>query len=180
VLNLTNHTYFNLAGSGSILGEHITIYGSRITPVDSGLIPTGQLMPVQGTPFDFTVEHVIGERINAENQQIKYAKGYDHNWVLDVPPGQTGLHKAAMVFDPESGRTLTVLTTQPGVQFYTGNFLDGTKVGKNKDAYAFRSGLCLETQHFPDSPNHPNFPTTELKPGQTFHSQTVFEFSVRK
>jgi aldose 1-epimerase len=143
--------------------------------VDSTLIPTGELKPVEGTPFDFRTSHAIGERINADDAQLQEGKGYDHNFVLDHPEGQ--LAEAAEVYEPASGRILKVLTTQPGLQFYTGNFLDGSITGKNGRVYGKRSAFCLETQHFPDSPNHPSFPTTELKAGQTYHSDTIFEFS---
>ena len=177
IINLTNHSYFNLAGQGNgdILGEVVKINASRITPANSSLIPTGELRSVAGTPFDFRTPHAIGERIDANDQQLQLAGGYDINFVLDHPRGK--LAEAAEVYEPTTGRILRVLTDQPGVQLYTGNSLDGSITGKDGRVYKARYALCLETQHFPDSPNHPNFPSTELKPGEKFHSVTVYEFS---
>ena len=178
VVNLTNHSYFNLSGQGNgdILGDELKINASHFTPVNTNLIPTG-IEPVGGTPFDFRKLTAIGLRINEDNEQLRNAKGYDHNWVLDKPMGQ--LAEAAEVYGPTSGRVLSVWTTQPGIQFYTGNFLDGSIKGKEGKVYIHRAALCLETQHFPDSPNQPDFPTTELKPGQRYHQVTEFKFSTR-
>ena len=177
VLNLTNHSYFNLAGQGEgdILNHQIMINADKFTPVDKGLIPTGELRDVANTPLDFRQAHAIGERIGSDYEQIVLGGGYDHNFVLNR--SGDGLSLAARVTEPKSGRVMEVLTTQPAIQFYTGNFLDGTLKGKGGKVYARRSALCLETQHYPDSPNHPDFPTTELKPGEQYHTTTVYRFS---
>jgi aldose 1-epimerase len=177
VVNLTQHTYFNFnGGKSNVLDHEISLNADRFLPVDQGLIPTGELKPVENTPFDFRTPVRIGERIDANHEQIKYGRGYDHTWVLN---GE-GLKVAAEVYDPSSGIGMTLQTTEPGVQFYTGNFLDGSLTGKRNVVYQQRTGFCLETQHFPDSPNKSQFPSVVLKPGDTYSTQTIYQFSARK
>jgi aldose 1-epimerase len=179
VLNPTNHSFFNLAGAGSgtILSHHLKLFASHFTPVDPALIPTGEIRTVTGTPLDFGNWTAIGERIHLDDEQLRRGNGYDHNFVLD--DASENLKQAAALHDPAGGRVMEVWTTEPAIQFYSGNFLDGTAKGKNAVLYARHAGLCLEAQHFPDSPNHPNFPSTSLRPGQTFQSTTIYRFSTR-
>ena len=181
-INLSQHSYWNLAGNASrdILGHVLTINADAMTPVDSTLIPTGEIASVQGTPFDFRTPHAIGERVDQrQNIQIRYGNGYDHNWILNRGGAASdALVLAARVVEPTSGRTMEITTTEPGLQFYSGNFLDGSNIGKGGVVYHFRYGIALETQHFPDSPNHSNFPSTILRPGQQYRSRTVFKFGV--
>jgi aldose 1-epimerase len=178
VVNLTNHSYFNLSGDTKtdILGHQVSLAASRFVPVDKTLIPTGKLQDVKGTPFDFTTPHVVGDRINDGHEQIQFGGGYDHCWVLDSADISTPI---ATVYDSASGRFMEVFTTEPGIQFYTGNFLDGSLTGKFNTVYKKRYGLCLETEHFPDSPNQPQFPSTVLNPGETYTTQTIYKFSVK-
>ncbi|TAK93851.1 MAG: galactose mutarotase, partial [Verrucomicrobia bacterium] len=178
ICNLTQHTYFNLAdaGASNILDHELQIFADKFTPVTADLIPTGELRPLRGSPLDFSTPTKIGVRINADDEQLKNCRGYDHNYVLGVP-GKLKL--AARAFDAVSGRVLETETTAPGVQFYAGNFLDGSITGKAGHVFKFRHGFCLEPQHFPDSPNQPNFPSVVLRPGETYQNTIVYRFSVR-
>jgi aldose 1-epimerase len=180
ILNVCNHSYFNLSGdpAKTILDEELMIDADKITPVDSGLIPTGEFESVAGTPFDFRKMTTIGSRINEDNAQLKICRGYDMNWVLNNYTKK--VRKVAEVYDPSAGRVLDVLTDQPGLQFYSGNFLNGSEVGKGGIKYQYRTGLALETQHFPDSPNEPKFPSVTLKPGEKYQTTTIYKFSVKK
>jgi aldose 1-epimerase len=177
--NLTNHSYFNLSAGlqPTIAGHELVLLADKYTEADSGLIPTGNLLDVAGTPMDFTQPHAVGERIDADYEQLAFGAGYDHNWVLRNNSGSPAL--AATVYEPQSGRFMEVHTTEPGIQFYTGNFLDGSLIGKGNTTYQKRAGLCLETQHFPDSPNQPAFPSTILQAGDTYHTQTIYRFSTK-
>lgn len=180
ICNLTNHTYWNFkdAGKSDILQHELMLNASNYTPVDKTLIPTGVIEPVKDTPMDFTAAHAIGDNINADYEQLKIAGGYDHNWKLDNP-ANVKMNLAATVYEPTTGRFMEILTEEPGIQFYSGNFLDGSITGKNGDVYKFRSGFCLETQHYPDSPNKPEFPSVVLRPGEVYKTTTIHKFSIK-
>ena len=179
IVNLTHHSFFNLTGNPKkTINNHILqINAESYTPVDEGLIPTGEIAPVEGTPFDFRSPVAIGQRIGADNEQLNFGRGYDHNWVLDATGMNKDIRLAARVEDPESGRVMKVYTNEPGIQFYSGNFLNGSDIGKKGIAYRHRTAFCLETQHFPDSPNRENFPSTLLKPGEEYYSICIYSFS---
>mgnify|MGYP000393598817 FL=1 len=180
VVNMSNHPFFNLKGegNGTVLDNVMTINASHTTPVDSVLIPTGQIAPVEGTPFDFREPHAIGERIGADNQQLRNGGGYDHNWVIDRKT-ESGIEQVATVWEPASGRTIEVLSDQPGLQVYSGNFFDGKSIGKYGKPQRYRESLALETQKFPDSPNHDNFPSTVLRPGEEYTQVCIYRFGVK-
>ncbi len=177
IVNLTHHSYFNLAGKGDILSHIVTMPADKFTPVDKTLIPTGELKPVEGTPFDFRSATAIGARINKDDEQLKFGGGYDHNWVINKSPGELGL--MARVSEASSGRVMEVWSTEPGLQFYTGNFLDGKITGKGGWVYQHRNAFCMEPQHYPDSPNKPQFPSVVLKPNQVYQNTIIYRFSVR-
>lgn len=177
IANLTHHSYFNLAGKGDILNHQVMIKSDAITPVDKTLIPTGELRPVKGTPFDFNTPTAIGARIGQDDEQLKFGGGYDHNWVINKPAGVLGL--MASVYEPTTGRYMEVLSTEPSLQFYSGNFLDGKITGKGGWSYQHRNAFCMEPQHYPDSPNKPAFPSVVLKPGQVYHNTIIYRFSAK-
>jgi aldose 1-epimerase len=178
IINLTHHSFFNLSGKlgQNISDHHLTIFAEHYLPIDEGSIPTGAIASVTGTPFDFRRPKSIGQDLDQEHEQLSFGRGYDHNFVLQGAVNEAGMQLAAEVLHPSSGRRMEVWTTEPGLQFYGGNFLEGKDIGKDGTAYPFRSAFCLETQHFPDSPNHPNFPSTVLEPGQTYQSRTIYRF----